>query len=64
MFVSSGRADAPRRVNHWRRSYISRIPDENFGYFRKSHGITATRCVKCNGATIPKKKLHGKKKIN
>jgi hypothetical protein len=35
MFVSSGRADALGRVNNWRRSYISRIPGENFGYFRK-----------------------------
>jgi hypothetical protein len=31
---------------------------------KKSHGITATRCVKCNGATIPKKKLLEKKKVN
>jgi hypothetical protein len=30
----------------------------------KSPGITATRCVKCNGATIQKKRLHGKKKIS
>jgi hypothetical protein len=30
----------------------------------KSPEITATRCVKCNGATILKKKLLGKKKIN
>jgi hypothetical protein len=36
MFVSSGREDAPKRVNNWRRSYISRIPGENFGYFRTS----------------------------
>jgi hypothetical protein len=26
MFVNSGRADAPRRVNSWRRYYILRIP--------------------------------------
>jgi hypothetical protein len=30
----------------------------------KSPGITATRCVKCNGATILKKKPPGKKKIS
>jgi hypothetical protein len=30
----------------------------------KSPGITATRCVKCNGATILKKKPLGKKKIS
>jgi hypothetical protein len=35
--VSFGRTDASRRVNSWRRSYLSRIPNENFGYFRKSH---------------------------
>jgi hypothetical protein len=31
---------------------------------KKSPGITGTRCVKCNGATIPKKKPLGKKKIS
>jgi hypothetical protein len=63
--MSSGRTDAPRRANNWRRSYLLRIPSENFEYFRKkSPGITATRCVKCNGAIISKKKLLGKKKIN
>jgi hypothetical protein len=30
----------------------------------KSPGITATSCVKCNGATIQKKILLGKKKTN
>jgi hypothetical protein len=30
----------------------------------KSPGITATKCVKCNGASIQKKRLHGKKKTN
>jgi hypothetical protein len=30
----------------------------------KSLGITATRCVKCNGPTIQKKRLLGKKKTN
>jgi hypothetical protein len=30
----------------------------------KSPGITATGCVKCNGATILKKKPLGKKKIS
>jgi hypothetical protein len=58
MFASSGRATS------WRRSYLSRIPDEDFGYFKKSPGITTTRCVKYNGATILKKKPLGKKKIS
>jgi hypothetical protein len=31
---------------------------------KKSPEITTTRCVKCNGATILKKKLLRKKKIN
>jgi hypothetical protein len=31
---------------------------------KKSPGISATRCVKCNGATILKKKQLRKKKIN
>jgi hypothetical protein len=31
---------------------------------KKSPRITATRCVKCNGATIQKKRPLGKKKIN
>jgi hypothetical protein len=30
----------------------------------KSPGIIDTECVKCNGATIPKKKLLVKKEIN
>jgi hypothetical protein len=37
MFMSSGRTNAPRRVTSWRRSYLSRIPGENLGYFRESH---------------------------
>jgi hypothetical protein len=31
---------------------------------RKSSGIIATRCAKYNRVIAPKKKLHGKKKIN
>jgi hypothetical protein len=65
MFVSSRRADTSGRVNSWRRPYLSRIPGENFGHFRKkSPGITAKRCVKCNGETIQKKRPLGKKKIS
>jgi hypothetical protein len=46
IFASSGRA------NSWWRTYLSRILGEDFGYFRKkSPGITATRCVKCNNHT-------------
>jgi hypothetical protein len=65
VFASSERIGAFERVNSWQRSYLSRIPAEDFGYFRKKlPGITATRCVKCNGATIQKKMLLGKKKTN
>jgi hypothetical protein len=57
--------DALRRANIWWRSYLLRISDEDFGYFRKKlSGITATRRVKCNGATIQKKMLPRKKKTN
>jgi hypothetical protein len=33
--VSFGRTDASERVNNWQRSYLARIPSEDFGYFRK-----------------------------
>jgi hypothetical protein len=60
--MSSRRADASRRVKSWQRSYIPRVPGEDFGYLqKKSLGITDTKCVKCNGATKPKKKILGKK---
>jgi hypothetical protein len=62
--MSSGGTDASGRVNSWRRSYIPRISGENFGYLRESPGVTATRCAKCSGVTILKKKPHGKKKIS
>jgi hypothetical protein len=35
VFVSFGRTDASERVNNWQRSYLLRIPSEDFGYFRK-----------------------------
>jgi hypothetical protein len=37
VFASSRRTDVFRRINNWRRSYISRIPGKNFGHFRESH---------------------------
>jgi hypothetical protein len=40
--------------------YLVKILDTS----EMSPGITATRCVKCNGATVQKKMLHGKKKTN
>jgi hypothetical protein len=36
VFASSGRTDASGRVNSWQISYLSRIPGEDFGYFKKS----------------------------
>jgi hypothetical protein len=35
--MSSRRTNAPGRVTSWRRSYLSRIPGANLGYFRESH---------------------------
>jgi hypothetical protein len=40
--------------------YLVKILDTS----EKSPGITATRCVKCSGASIPKKMLLGKNKTN
>jgi hypothetical protein len=36
VFASSGRIGAFGRINNWRRSYVSRIPGENFGQFREN----------------------------
>jgi hypothetical protein len=35
MFTSSERTNAPGRVTSWRRSYLSRIPGANLGYFKE-----------------------------
>jgi hypothetical protein len=63
--VSSGRIDASGRVTLGKdltyQEYSVKFLDTSE---KKSPGITATRCVKCNGAIIQKKMLLGKKKTN
>jgi hypothetical protein len=36
--------------------------DHRRRHARELHGIRGSRCVRCNGATIPRKRLHGKEK--
>jgi hypothetical protein len=36
VFASSGRTDSFGGINNWQRSYVSRIPGENFGQFREN----------------------------